>query len=203
MPDAIPDKPYSPACDRNREPILALLRDHLGSRTTLLEICSGTGQHAVHAAAALPHLIWQCSDRAPYLPGIRAWLDEAGLPNTPPPIPLDVGGPWPTLRAEVIYSANTLHILSAVEVLALFAALPAVLAADAVLVIYGPFRYGGRHTSASNDAFDASLRARDPASGVRDFEWVDGLAQAAGLRLVEDRSMPANNRGLVWRRVAQ
>jgi SAM-dependent methyltransferase len=200
MFEAIPDKPYSPACERNREPILALLRDHLGPRAALLEIGSGTGQHAVHCAAALPQLVWQCSDRAPYLPGIRAWLDEARLPNTPAPIVLDVDGPWPAARFDIVYSANTLHIMSAGHVERLFAALPAVLTADAVLVIYGPFRYGGRHTSASNEAFDASLRARDPASGVRDFEWVDGLARAAGLPLIEDRAMPAHNRGLVWRR---
>ncbi len=194
------DKPYSPACERNREPILAVLREHYADRRAVLEIGSGSGQHAVHFAAALPQLVWQCADRAPYLPGIRAWLDEARLPNTPAPLPLDVDGPWPATRFDAIYSANTLHIMSAAQVETLFAQLPAVLADDALVVIYGPFRYGGQHTSASNAAFDASLRAGDPLSGIRDFEWVDGLASAQGLQLVEDRAMPANNRCLIWRR---
>lgn len=202
MFDVASDKPYSLACERNREPILALLRDHFGDRRRVLEIGSGTGQHAVHFAAALPALVWQCSDRPTQLLGIRAWLDEARLPNTPPPLALDVMAAWPAGPFDALFTANTLHIMSEAEVAALFAALPAVLADDAVLAVYGPFRHGGRHTSASNAAFDASLRARDPASGVRDLEWIDRLAQDAGLRLVEDRPMPANNRGLVWRRVA-
>lgn len=194
------DKPYSPACERNREPILAVLREHYADRRAVLEIGSGSGQHAVHFAAALPQLVWQCADRAPYLPGIRAWLDEARLPNTPSPLPLDVDGPWPPARFDAIYSANTLHIMSAAQVETLFAQLPSVLTDDALVVIYGPFRYRGQHTSASNAAFDASLRAGDPLSGIRDFEWVDDLASAQGLQLIEDRAMPANNRCLIWRR---
>lgn len=200
MPDLLPDKPFSPACERNREPILALLREHFADRRQVLEIGSGTGQHAVYFAAALPQLRWQCADRPPYLPGIRLWLDDAALPNTPAPIALDVNGAWPPARFDAVFSANTLHIMSSAEVETLFARLPGVLNEDALLVIYGPFRYRGAHTSASNAAFDASLRANDPASGIRDFEWVDRLAAAIGLRLVEDRAMPANNRGLVWRR---
>jgi len=202
MPDLLPDKPYSPACERNREPILDLLRAHFADRRQVLEIGSGTGQHAVHFAAALPQLRWQCADRAPYLPGIRLWLDDAALPNTPAPLALDVNGTWPQARFDAVFSANTLHIMSAAEVETLFARLPGVLNEDALLVIYGPFRYRGAHTSASNAAFDDSLRANDSASGIRDFEWVDQLAAAIGLRLVEDRPMPANNRGLVWRRSA-
>lgn len=202
MPDLLPDKPYSPACARNREPILDLLRTHFADRRQVLEIGSGTGQHAVHFAAALPQLRWQCADRAPYLPGIRLWLADAALPNTPAPLALDVNGTWPEARFDAVFSANTLHIMSAAEVETLFARLPGVLNDDALLAIYGPFRYRGAHTSASNAAFDASLRANDPTSGIRDFEWVDGLASAIGLTLVEDRAMPANNRGLVWRRPA-
>ena len=198
--DKPPNKPFAPACERNREPILELLRGHLADRRRVLEIGSGTGQHAVHVAAALPHLVWQCADRAPYLPGIRLWLAEAALPNTPPPLTLDVNGTWPSVRFDAVFSANTLHIMSAAEVETLFARLPEVLEDQAVLAIYGPFRYGGAHTSASNASFDASLRANDPASGIRDFETVNALAAGIGLRLVEDRAMPANNRGLVWRR---
>ncbi|WP_022978456.1 DUF938 domain-containing protein [Nevskia ramosa] len=196
------EKPYSPACERNREPILAVLLEHFADRRQVLEIGSGTGQHAVHFAAALPQLNWQCADRAPYLPGIRAWLDEAALPNTPAPLALDVNGAFPEALFDAVYSANTLHIMSAAEVELLFAKLPAVLGDDAVLSIYGPFRYDGQHTSASNVAFDASLRSGNPASGIRDFEWIDALASAIGLRLVEDRAMPANNRCLIWQRGA-
>lgn len=193
-------KPHSAACERNREPILAVLRDHFADRRTVLEIGSGTGQHAVYFAAALPWLSWQTSDRAQNLPGIRQWLDEAALPNTPAPLELDVTAPWPALRADAVFSANTLHILAWSEVERLFAGLPAVTEADARLVVYGPFNYGGRFTSDSNAAFDASLKAQHAHMGIRDFEAVDALAAAAGFTLLEDRAMPANNRCLVWQR---
>jgi len=205
------DKPYSPACERNREPILALLREHFADRRQVLEVGSGTGQHAVHFAAAMPWLRWQCSDRREYLPGIGSWLDEAALANTPAPVALDVArGPWPTPalprqpddRFDAAYSANTLHIMSWREVEAFFAGLEAVIADDARLAVYGPFNYGGAFTSDSNAAFDASLKARDPAMGIRDFEAVDALARAIGLRLVADAPMPANNRLLLWHRAA-
>ena len=195
------DKPHSPASERNREPILAVLREHFADRQQVLEIGSGTGQHAVHFAAGLPHLTWQTSDRAENLDGIRAWLDEAGLPNTPAPLQLDVTQErWPAQQYDAVYSANTLHIMSWAEVERLFARLPEVLAANAKLAIYGPFNYGGRFTSDSNVAFDASLRAQVPHRGIRDFEAVDALARAIGLSLLEDRAMPANNRCLVWAR---
>jgi cyclopropane fatty-acyl-phospholipid synthase-like methyltransferase len=194
------DKPYAPACDRNRESILAVLREHLAGRRRVLEIGSGTGQHAVHFAAAMPWLVWQCSDVAESLPGIRAWLGEAGLPNTPPPLALDVRGAWPTERFDAVFSANTLHIMGWREVETFFERLPEVFAGSATLVVYGPFNYGGEYTSASNRDFDGWLKARDPASGIRDFEAVDALARGAGLHLVADVAMPANNRTLVWRR---
>ena len=194
------DKPYAPACDRNREPILAVLREHFADRRDVIEIGSGTGQHAVHFAAAMPHLRWQCSDREPNLAGIRMWLDEAALPNTPPPIAFDVNGRWPAGPYDAAFSANTLHIMGWPEVERLFAGLPGLLAEDAKLVIYGPFNVGGRPTSESNAAFDASLRAKAPHQGLRDVEAVDALARRAGLQLIVDRAMPANNRCLAWRR---
>ena len=197
MPDL---KPYADACDRNRGPILEVLRQHFVDRQQVLEIGSGTGQHAVYFASALPQLIWQTSDREDNLPGIRLWVDEAGLPNVPEPLALDVRGQWPHARFDAVFSANTLHIMSWDEVKALFAALPSVMSDDAVVAIYGPFNYGGCFTSASNAAFDASLKRRSAHSGIRDFEAVDQLARSTGLRLVEDHSMPANNRTLVWRR---
>lgn len=193
-------KPYAPACDRNREPILAVLRRHFADRRRVLEIGSGTGQHAVHFASALPHLTWQASDRAANLPGIGMWLDEAGLPNTPPALELDVDGGWPAERFDALFTANTLHIMGWDDVVRLFDALRGVSTADAVLAIYGPFNYGGRFTSESNAAFDARLRSEDARQGIRDFEAVDALARGAGFALAEDCAMPANNRTLVYRR---
>lgn len=192
-------KPFSLACERNKGPILEVLRQHLALARSVLEVGSGTGQHAVHFAAHLPQLHWQCSDRHENLPGISIWLAEAGLPNTPPPLPLDVTGQWPATRFDAVYSANTLHIMSWAEVEAFFSALPGALHPEATLAIYGPFRYAGRHTSDSNAAFDASLRREVPHRGIRDFEAVDALARAIGLRLQADEAMPANNRCLVWR----
>ncbi|MGQ9862012.1 MAG: DUF938 domain-containing protein [Thiobacillaceae bacterium] len=194
------DKPYAPACDRNRDPILAVLREHFADRQQVLEIGSGTGQHAVHFAAALPHLIWQTSDRREQLAGIRLWLDAAALPNTPPPLALDVNGPWPRQRFDAVFSANTLHILAWAEVERMFAGLAALLDETGKLVIYGPFNYGGRYTSESNARFDQWLKAEDARRGIRDFEAVDALAAGIGLTLLEDRAMPANNRCLVWQR---
>ena len=195
------EKPFSPASERNRDPILEVLRERLAQTRQVLEIGSGTGQHAVHFAAAMPWLSWQCSDRADHLPGIRAWLDEAALPNTPPPLELDVAqGPWPARSFDAAFSANTLHIMGWPEVEACFAGLDDALAADAVLVVYGPFNYGGQFTSHSNREFDASLKARDARMGIRDAEAVDALAAGIGLRLRDDVAMPANNRCRVWRR---
>ena len=198
--DAVTDKPYAPACDRNRDPILAVLREYFADRTAVLEVGSGTGQHAVHFAAAMPWLSWQCADVADNLPGIRMWLDEAGLANTPAPLELDVRKAWPTDRFDAVFSANTLHIMGWPEVQAFFAGVDRVLTNDGVLAVYGPFNYGGAYTSDSNREFDGWLKARDPASAIRDFEAVDARARGIGLRLMADVAMPANNRTLVWRR---
>ena len=194
------EKPHAPSCDRNRDAILEVLHDHFQDRRLVLEIGSGTGQHAVYFAAALPHLIWQASDRTENLAGIQAWLDEAALPNTPPPLALDVTGDWPQRRYDGVFSANCLHIMSWDAVERLFAGLPAIMADDFKLVVYGPFNYGGQFTSESNAAFQVWLKERGAHQGIRDFEAVDALARGIGLELVEDRAMPANNRCLVWRR---
>jgi cyclopropane fatty-acyl-phospholipid synthase-like methyltransferase len=194
------EKPDAPSCARNREPILALLREYFADRRSVLELGSGTGQHAVFFAGALPHLSWQASDRSENLAGIQTWLDEAALPNTPAPLELDVSGAWPARCFDAVFSANTLHIMSWGEVERLFACLPGAMTGDAKLVIYGPFNYGGRFTSESNAAFDAWLKAQGPHQGLRDFEAVNVLAGRAGLTLVEDHAMPSNNRCLVWRR---
>ena len=196
------DKPCSPSCERNRGPILDVLRDCFRDRRSVIEIGSGTGQHAVHFAAAMPWLRWQCSDVADNLPGIRRWLDDAALPNTPAPIALDVTTHGIVDRAcfDAAFSANTLHIMSWAAVGDFFRVLDALLAPAATVVVYGPFNYGGAYTSDSNRAFDGWLKERDPRSGLRDFEAVAALAAAIGLRLADDIAMPANNRCLVWRR---
>jgi cyclopropane fatty-acyl-phospholipid synthase-like methyltransferase len=193
-------KPHSPSSERNREPILGVLREYLADRRNVLEIGSGTGQHAVHFAAALPWLTWQSSDRAENLPGIRAWLDEAALPNTPAPLEFDVNDTWPPGPFDAVFSANTLHIMAWPEVQRLFAQLPAITTDDAVLVIYGPFNAQGRYSSESNAAFDQWLKARGAHMAIRDAEAVDALADAAGFRSFADIAMPANNRCRVWRR---
>lgn len=192
------EKPIAPSCEKNREPILEVLREHFADRRHVLEIGSGTGQHAIFFAEHLPHLRWQTSDRAENLPGITAWLQEAALPNTVLPLELDVTAAWPERRHDAVFSANTLHIMPWSAVECLFARLPDVLVANARLVIYGPFNYGGQFSSDSNAAFDRWLKEKAPHQGIRDFEKVHALAQAAGLELLEDRAMPSNNRCLVW-----
>ena len=193
------DRPFAPAAERNAEPILAVLRDAFAERRKVLEVGSGTGQHAARFAAAMPWLSWQCSDVAAHLPGIRAWLADAALPNTPDPIALDVTDPWPEGPFDAVFSANTLHIMSWPEVERFFAALGRVLAPDATLAVYGPFRRDGAHTAPSNAAFEESLRAQDPARGIRDMADIDRLAAAVGLQRTDTIAMPANNFTLVWR----
>ena|SRR3990172_1343005 len=192
-------KPYAEACEQNKGPILSVLREVFAARTKILEIGSGTGQHAVYFGHHLPHLIWQTSDLAEHHHGIRLWLNEAHLPNVLPPLELDVASDqWPIDHVDGVFSANAIHIMSWPCVEKMFAGIGRVLAEGGVLCLYGPFNYGGKFTSDSNARFDAWLKMRDPASGVRNFEDVDRLAQAQGLRLLQDYAMPVNNRTLVW-----
>jgi len=165
-------------------------------RRRVLEIGSGTGQHAAYFAAELPHLVWQASDVAANLASIRAWRAQ------PPPIPLDVDGPFPAVEADAVFSANTCHIMSWPQVERMFEGVGGLLPKGGVFALYGPFNYGGRHTSESNARFDASLRRRDPLSGLRDAEAIVALAARHGMALEEDNAMPANNRLLVFRRQA-
>jgi cyclopropane fatty-acyl-phospholipid synthase-like methyltransferase len=195
-------KQFSDACERNRDPILAVLRSHFSDRERVLEIGSGTGQHAAYFAKKLPTLIWQASDRAENLPSVRAWLDEIARPNTPPPFEFDVRQTWPTGQYDALFSANTLHIMSWSEVETLFRKLPSISTADAKLAIYGPFNYDGQFTSDSNAAFDRSLKSRGAQMGIRDFEAVNVLASSAQFALIDDVPMPANNHLLVWQRQA-
>ena len=192
--------PHSDACERNKGPILEVLRVEFSGVTHVLEIGSGTGQHAVHFALALPQIVWQPSEQAEAMPGLRKRIFNEGPKNLRAPVAIDVTvTPWDVRRVDGVYTANTLHIMHWPQVQAFFANLPAVAKPGTVLAIYGPFRYGGQYTSASNATFDEMLRARDPGSGIRDFEAVDALARAAGFELVADYPMPANNQTLIWR----
>ena len=191
----------SEACERNQGPILGVLGGEFSASHRVLEIGSGTGQHAVFFAAHLPHLLWQPSELPANLPALAERIRAEGGSNLRAPVILDVRtNPWPVAAADAVFSANTLHIMSWSDVELLFRGVGALLETPGVLCVYGPFRYHGRHTSDSNAEFDAYLRQRDPSSGVRDFEAVDELARAAGLNLSADHAMPANNRTLVWRR---
>lgn len=194
-----PGKPWAEACERNRGPILDVLRSAFAGATRVLEIGAGTGQHAVFFAQALPHLVWQPTDRPEHLPGIAAWRDDSGLPNLRAPLALDVdAGLWPVAACDAVFSANTLHIMSWASVQSLFRGIGRVLAPGGALAIYGPFHYEDRPMAESNVRFDAWLRARDPLSGIRDFAAVCALAAVHGLTLAADHAMPANNRMLVW-----
>ena len=193
---------FSDACERNKGPILDVLATELTNSRRVVEIGSGTGQHAVHFAAGMPHLTWQPTDRHEYLASLAARIAEEGPDNLQEPVELDVQqDPWPPLEGDVIFSANTLHIMSWREVESFFDGVGRLLENDGRLAVYGPFSYQGRFTSESNARFDCSLRQRDPLSGIRDVEALDRLAVGQGLRRVADYSMPANNQLLIWTRV--
>ncbi|OCQ19180.1 methylase [Pseudoalteromonas luteoviolacea] len=194
-------KPFSQACENNKDPILQKLAPFLADVAQVLEIGSGTGQHAVHFANAMPNLKWQTSDLRHNHDGIISWCEEANLTNLTLPVELDLNvDSWPVTDIPAIYTANTLHIVSMTLVEQFFKGVTAHLAAAGKLAIYGPFNYQGNFTSPSNAEFDAFLKMRDPQSGIRDFEWICELAEQAGLALVQDHAMPANNRLLLFKR---
>ena len=194
-------KQFSAACERNREPILAILRGLLEHATNVLEIGSGTGQHAVYFGAALPHLSWQTSDVPSNHASIHAWLQEERPDNVLPPLTLDVASTdWPPGPFDAVFTANTCHIMAWDDVCAMFAGAARVLCPGGVFCVYGPFNYGGKFTSESNAMFDMSLKAQAEHMGIRDFEEIDRLAQQHALSLQADHAMPAHNRLLVWRK---
>ena len=195
------DKPYAPAAEQNRVPILAVLRERFHAHGRVLEIGAGTGQHAVHFAAALPHLDWHPSDVAENLAGVEAWRLDAAVPNLRPARQLDVlRDAWPEGPFEYVYSANTVHIMHWPAVEALFAGVARVLAAGGLFALYGPFSHDGSHTAESNARFDQMLRAQDPGMGVRDCADLDALAARHGLEPEAVIDMPANNQIRLWRR---
>ena len=194
-------KPYAEACDQNGPPIQEVLTRFLPAEGDLLEIGSGTGQHAVRFAQAFPEINWYPSDRHEMHEGIQQWMDEAALPNLRDPIALDVlVDPWPEQRFDAIYSANTAHIMPLKGVEAMLVGVAKVLKPKAPFLLYGPFMYDGEHTSESNWRFDRWIRSWEAHRGVRDVSWLKEVAEPAGLLLEEDVEMPENNRMLIWRR---
>jgi cyclopropane fatty-acyl-phospholipid synthase-like methyltransferase len=191
--------PFSEACERNKDPILAVLRNAFAARRQVLEIGSGTGQHAIYFAEHLPHLIWHPTERLANLAELEARLRTAACPNLCAPALLDVSQKeWPAQKVDAVFTANTLHIMSWPNVIALFAGIDAILQEDGIFAVYGPFRYDGAYTSESNQRFDEMLKTRDPHSGLRDLEALKQLGTARGIRLTADHDLPANNRLLVW-----
>lgn len=193
-------KQYSQACEENREPILAIIREVFANAHDILEIGSGTGQHAVYFAEHLPKLDWQTSDRIENHDGIVARVRGSRLKNVRLPRELDVND-FPFDRSyDVVYTANTAHIMSLKEVGAMFGGVAEILEAHGLFVLYGPVNRNGEFTSESNAAFDHQLRANAAHMGLRDDSELDGLAADGGLSRVGDYDMPANNRILVWQR---
>ena len=197
------DKPYSESCDQNQKAILdviqPLLTNNEKNKKSVLEVGSGTGQHAVYFAEKMPHLLWQTSDQQPYHNGIKCWLNDASLNNTQPPLPLNVSEDiWPDQKYDAIFSANAVHIMSWNNVVDFFEKAPKLLSTGGLFILYGPFNYNQQYTSESNARFDIWLKQRDPQSAIRDFEALDELANNAGMKIKEDYALPANNRILVW-----
>lgn len=195
------DKPFSQSCENNKLPILQVISEVYVKPVEVLEIGSGTGQHACYFAQKLPHITWQCSDLRENIPGIDQWVAEAELTNLNPPLELDVTmSIWPVTEINALFSANTLHIISWSKIEILFQRLQRYLHTGARCCFYGPFNYQGNYTSDSNARFDQWLKTREPLSGIRDFEAIQDLAQAAGMRLIDDIAMPANNRLSIWQK---
>ncbi len=196
-------KPFSESTEQNKQVILAIIQPLFSKLKRVLEIASGTGQHAVYFSQVMPHLDWQPSDLENALPGIQSWVNESGLKNLNPPIALDVSSPnWPQQTFDAIFSANSLHIMSQQHVKDFFSNVGRVLDINGLIAVYGPFNEHGQFTSESNQHFDAWLKSCNPDSGIKAFEWCNELAQKAGFKLIEDHPMPQNNRILVWQKMA-
>jgi SAM-dependent methyltransferase len=195
-------KPFAESSEQNKDVILDVIKPLLVNSRQILEIGSGTGQHAVHFARAMPYLQWYPSDRLESLPGIQMWLDDACLDNIQSPIVLDVmQTDWPELEVDAVFTANTLHIMHWNEIQSMFEKVSPLIRRGGLLLIYGPFNYHGQYTSDSNRQFDGWLKSRDPDSGIRDFDHVNELALKNSLQIMTDFEMPANNRILCWYKI--
>ena len=189
------NKPFSESCDQNRDPILSVISPVLSSVSSVLEIGSGTGQHAIYFAEKMPHLKWYTSDCKSYLDGINMWLIDAGLLNVAAPFELDVtSSPWPEFDVDAVFTANSIHIMNQQDVINFMSGVGRLLRKQGRLMVYGPFNYNGVYTSKSNESFDQWLKNRDPLSGIKHFEEMVSLANNNGMQLVTDYEMPANNR---------
>lgn len=192
-------KPYAESCDQNRDAIFGVIEPLFSDRSAVLEIGSGTGQHAVYFAPRLSQLTWYASDVADNHPGITLWLEESGLDNVEGPLSLDVTqSDWPALDVDAVFSANTAHIMPWDAVESMFDGVGNLLQSGGLFVLYGPFNYNGSYTAPSNERFDQWLKERGAWMGVRDFEALNALAEKAGMRLSEDFDMPSDNHTLVW-----
>lgn len=197
----MPNKPYSPAAEQNRDAILPVLQEVFATAQNLLEIGSGTGQHAVYFGQHLAHLNWQASDKEEHVAGIQLWIDEANNSNVPPAIVIDVSQQWPHRSFDSAFAANVAHIMHWHEIEAMFAGLATVLTPGAIFCLYGPFNINGRYTSESNREFDQWLQARDPHSCIRDKDDLNKLAKNNNFDLHKDWEMPCNNRILSWKKI--
>jgi len=194
-------KPYSESSEQNKKPILDVLKQYFHEVDSVLEIGSGTGQHAVYFAEQFPHLKWHCSDQAENLSGIKMWLKDSAVDNVAGPLLLDVNqGLWPLDKTSAIFSANTVHIMGWPSVESMFEGIGKILDTGGIFCLYGPVNYNGKFSSESNARFDLWLKQRNPVSGVRDFAALQVLAEKANLTFVKDHEMPANNRILVWKK---
>lgn len=193
-------KPFSQACENNQEPIRSVISSYLKQPSALLEVGSGTGQHAAYISKRHPELSWQTSDVIENHAGIHAWMEDAQASNFLPPIELDINtAQWHKEKVDMVFSANTAHIMSWQEVEKFFAFIPMVLKTKGHFLLYGPFNYNGEFTSESNAHFNEWLKSQAAHRAIRDFEAVNQLAEQVKLQLVQDHEMPANNRLLVWR----
>lgn len=193
--------PFSEAAERNKKPILDVISDVLKESREALEVGAGTGQHALYFASNMQHLNWRATDRMEYLEGLQNQFSARSIENLIGPTELDVNKlPWPSGTVDLVYTANTFHIMSWQSVESFFEGLDQCLEPAGHLIVYGPFKYRRQFTSPSNSSFDLSLKSRDPRMGIRDFEAVNGLATDIGLKLLGDHSMPANNQCLIWQR---
>ncbi len=195
-------KPYAESCDQNKDPIFNVIEPYLIDQRSVLEIGSGTGQHAVYFAQKLQHLVWHTSDRPQYHDGIARWLNAAGLGNIKKPILLDMShSTWPQISIDVVYSANTTHIMSWQDVEALFEGVGHLLNEAGLFLLYGPFNFSGEFSSESNKLFDQYLKTRDPLSGIRNFEDLNTLAKLTKLKFIKNHKMPCNNHILAWEKI--
>lgn len=195
-------KPFSESSEQNKHVILEVIKPLFAHSKLVLEIASGTGQHAVHFSWAMPHLTWQPSDLESNLMGIRQWITEAALPNIQAPITLNVSNSsdWPKQTFDVLYTANSFHIMSKRNVEDFFKKIAEHINPNGLITVYGPFNYDGNFTSESNARFNSWLTQRDSLSGIKDFEWCNLLAESAGFKLISDTAMPHNNRTLCWKK---